>query len=713
MDKASRHELLRIVEAQREKITKYEAKLKDLVVAYKGLAKEKEALDASLKILSQKKTESDSPSSEHKQEGEHQSTTDKKENQFTDPLQATHKGDGKEEEKSEAGSSESDQIKTLTESLLTLTQEKSKLESVYLADKKRLLQENEDLNEKINEEKEKSENDKKKLEKQIQELKLRIREQQTEREKEQNDHALMLRELQKLLAQERTSKDQLENQVDDLKFTLSEKSQLLPSMSQAYEKKITDLTAELKEVRGKLEAEKIKAEMPPEGLIQLQNDMSKMKKEYQLQLLEEQKRSSESQAKLERYRQESENRVSALESKISELSDLVGNYERYKVQDQQTIQKLKDRMSQLDLENTALSRSASQIGNYDEEWRNLEASQLGDLIVKLQGFLREANKRTATPVLLEDLLRDEDGQCPKCRKNREEWENLKEEYERYKLRAQSVLKNKTSKDTGNSKEMDTLKSQLNELRERNKSLHIQHEAELGKEKAKLETAHKTLVSVQEKHKAEILHLEAEYQHQKSELEVEIRKQRERTVSLLAEKDRDIEMLKASMPIYDERYFLQNPPDSGASAEFPGGKSEEERAVSRLLNMSSLNQGDSNLFYRQELSRKEVEINALRKQKHELESALRELQLNSHSKEESLTERIEMLTEEIRRNDRSKAREGANLEYLKNVTYKFLTSFDPKAKQQMLNAITTILQFSPQEKSVVHTQLKSWWAGTIS
>lgn len=259
--------------------------------------------------------------------------------------------------------------------------------------------------------------------------------------------------------------------------------------------------------------------------------------------------------------------------------------------------------------------------------------------------------------------------------------------------------------------METLKSQVNELRERIKTMHIQHESQLDKEKRKVETAHKTLVSVQEKHKADILHIEAEYQHQKSELEVEIRKQRERTVSLLAEKDRDIEVLKASVPIYDDRFFLQNPPDSGASAEIPGGKSEEERAVSRLLNMSSLNQGDSNLFYRQELSRKEVEVNTLRKQKHELESALRELQLNSLSKEESLTEQMEMLREEVLRIDRCKAREGANLEYLKNVTYKFLTSFDPKAKQQMLNAITTILQFSPQEKSVVHTQMKSWWGGT--
>lgn len=83
------------------------------------------------------------------------------------------------------------------------------------------------------------------------------------------------------------------------------------------------------------------------------------------------------------------------------MSDMVGNYERSKVQDQQTIHKLKERMSQLELENTALTKSVGQVGNYDEEWRNLEATQLGELIVKLQGYLHDANQRTATPVLLE------------------------------------------------------------------------------------------------------------------------------------------------------------------------------------------------------------------------------------------------------------------------------------------------------------------------
>lgn len=44
-----------------------------------------------------------------------------------------------------------------------------------------------------------------------------------------------------------------------------------------------------------------------------------------------------------------------------------------------------------------------------------------------------------------DLLQDEEGRCPKCSKHLEELESVKEEFERYKLRAQSVLKNKNSK----------------------------------------------------------------------------------------------------------------------------------------------------------------------------------------------------------------------------------------------------------------------------
>lgn len=145
---------------------------------------------------------------------------------------------------------------------------------------------------------------------------------------------------------------------------------------------------------------------------------------------------------------------------------------------------------------------------------------------------------------------------------------------------------------------------------------------------------------------------------------------------------------------------------GASSE---RQTSEDEAVARLLTTPPTGQGEMTLLYfAQEQARKDVDISTLRKQKRDLETSLRDLQVSTTQKQEQLYEEIEYLKEEMRKKDRSISREDANLEYLKNVTYKFLICHDPVGKQQMLNAITTILQFSPQEKTTVHAQNKGWW-----
>lgn len=150
---------------------------------------------------------------------------------------------------------------------------------------------------------------------------------------------------------------------------------------------------------------------------------------------------------------------------------------------------------------------------------------------------------------------------------------------------------------------------------------------------------------------------------------------------------------------------------GASSE---RQTTEDEAVTRLLATPPSGQGEMTLLYfAQEQARKDVDITALRKQKREMELALRDLQASSGTKQEQLYEEIDRLKEEIRKLERSISREGANLEYLKNVTYKFLICHDPSGKQQMLNAITTILQFSPQEKTTVQAQTRSWWGSSSS
>ena len=149
----------------------------------------------------------------------------------------------------------------------------------------------------------------------------------------------------------------------------------------------------------------------------------------------------------------------------------------------------------------------------------------------------------------------------------------------------------------------------------------------------------------------------------------------------------------------------------------GASSEDEHqasAISELLSRTSLLSGQpaeaALLHFAQEQARKDVEINALRKQKYGLETALRELQHGSMIKEQQAAEQMALLKEEIRRSERNLSRENANLEYLKNVVYKYMICTDSVGKQQMLNAISTILQFSPKEKNTVQQHIAQRWFG---
>lgn len=52
-------------------------------------------------------------------------------------------------------------------------------------------------------------------------------------------------------------------------------------------------------------------------------------------------------------------------------------------------------------------------------------------------------------------------------------------------------------------------------------------------------------------------------------------------------------------------------------------------------------------------------------------------------------------------ERCKSREGANLEYLKNVILSFLMSTDTDSKRHMVNAIGAVLKFSPSENKSIN------------
>lgn len=59
-EKVSRRELQETIDRQSEQLSRYETRLRDLVRAYKGLTKEKEALEKSLSAISTQKKDANS-----------------------------------------------------------------------------------------------------------------------------------------------------------------------------------------------------------------------------------------------------------------------------------------------------------------------------------------------------------------------------------------------------------------------------------------------------------------------------------------------------------------------------------------------------------------------------------------------------------------------------------------------------------------------------
>ena len=111
-----------MISQQKEQIARYETRLKDVVRAYKGLAKEKETLETSLKVITDAVKE---------EESERDEATD------TDCETGSTAG-------SEAAS-QGPKLAALTSSLASVTAEKSQSEAKFLADKRKMKKERDEL----------------------------------------------------------------------------------------------------------------------------------------------------------------------------------------------------------------------------------------------------------------------------------------------------------------------------------------------------------------------------------------------------------------------------------------------------------------------------------------------------------------------------------------------------------------------------------------
>lgn len=696
MEKYSKAELISILKEQNVKLNRYQNRLSDTVRAYKGLLTEKEALESSLKVLTLDQSS--------KPETEKNNSDNKEQNNLKDETLSSNDIQSNEEYLNDLHH----QIKTLSTSLATLTAEKSRIEASFIADRKSLMQEKNEISEKLDKQKKDFIEEKEQLNKQIQQLKLRIRELQLDREREQRDHAVMLRELQHLLSEERNRKESLELQLEEAE-QFAEKSKTTDKRIEEYEKRILELKQHLADLNNRLKASEIKVNEPSPILIELRQEMSDLKAQYNIAVEQEQKRANEAEDKLKNLAVISEERIANLEARLSELSQIVGNYDKLQQQDQTAIQKLKERILELDSEKIALTRTiAGEIENSYEtdDDSNLDVQTLMKKIIKLKKLLKVANQRSERPIDLEAFFcQDNEDQIDLHVKCQEELQQLKEEFENYKFRTQSAFKNKNSKDNEYAKEVQLLHSQNLDLQEKVQIFRFQLENMEKQYKNKEETFQNTIQEMRELHKQNMLELNTEYKSRLNDVENHLKKQRERTLLLLEEKDNEIKLLKLQNPLIS----IQN------KIETKSTQNKQDQVVSELDSLTnmlshSLHSGKSEshlLHYAHELARKDVEIANLRSAKHQAESSLRELQQMALAKEEKYMDEIESLNSKIQRLESNQTSEGMNMEYLKNVVLRYITCRDGFSKHHMLNAIATVLHFTPHEIEQVKLFNQTW------
>ncbi|PRD29267.1 UNVERIFIED_CONTAM: Gcc1 [Trichonephila clavipes] len=642
---------------------------RDIVESYKNLLREKEALESSIKTLTEV------------------SNVTKEENEV-DSIDCENQADEKAflEKRNDLC------LIQLRNSLGTLTFEKSRIENELRTDRKKILQQKEEIEKSFLEKESSWILEKGKLENLILELRKKISEQQREREKEQQDHVLMLKELQNLLVSEKAMKEKLEQQVSELQQKYG--NRVSERKVVEYEKTIEDLQNKLTVSQDRLHAYEKDAKKNASLFQRFKEEMEELKLQYLTRIDEEKKRAELTEEKLKLFTFVKEKRITSLENKISELSTIVGEHDKVRQQDQLTIQKLKAKISQLQVEYSAIAQIPD---------TNLQIWEYADVNTGIQYATNYKQARSQSESSYSGSKIGKDFGFEKSNAHYQaEMIRMKEELEQYKTKAELALKEKYNKtsaallsDAKSGKEIKELKSRIAQLEDQLQTCKSQlklNEEYHNKITANLE---KSCEDLKVQHKQELAQAELSYRTQLLELEHQIQKQRERTLALLEEKDKEIELLKSS---FLTSFMKKNKvSENDLVLENTSKASNQEAAANLLSNSLISSQKDGHiLHYIQELARKDVEISNLRQSRIQTESSLRKLQQKLSVIEDNYSHEVDMLKSRIKLLESSQDEEGTNVEYLKNVILRFLKCNDSSSKRHMVNAISTVLHFTSSE-----------------
>lgn len=602
----------------------------DVVTAYKGLLKEKEALETSLAAHAEATSTKDINRSDSSA-----STGDGPSSGDTCDAAEVNNGNANGEGQSEEKGQLQTQIITLMNSLATLSAEKSRMEASFQADKKQLRSQIAQKEQIIQELHVKAKEQIVRAKQDIDEVKAKWIVERQEREKETNNQMIMLRELQKLYADERHLKENIEMQLNNFKTQFAS--------NEAENSRLRELQQQLKEARAQLKQSQAKAEQSTATaaatdssavLQQVRQEMKQLQEQHAVAIKQEQRRVLRAEDQSRRQAALHEDRVANLEARLAELSNTVGNYDRLRQQDQDSIYTLKQQLHELE---QAQSRATPvpRLLNADADM-----AILVDEIVRLKKLLSTANARSSNPLDLSHVLgsshaaasADSHVQCEQQVQSLQHALDA-EKQQRAQLE-QKIQLQQTHIQTLQDK-VQVLNHNIDEA-----------EQELKQQGDKMRQALKNERTKWQEAKAE---LENETRCKLNELEQLLQKQRQRSLQLLDEKEQEIKTLQTSFEVFHK----PNPTPTETNETFVYSSDADSADVEEMklkVKPKKLSLGDNchMLHYANELARKDIEITALRKSKYAAESTLRKAIQDKVTVQQEMHEKIELLEEQVDR-----------------------------------------------------------------
>lgn len=485
----------------------------------------------------------------------------------------------------------------------------------------------------------------------------------------------------RILNDERHLKDNLETQLNQLKTQFSQTSN--------SDKVISSLNQEISELKKKLKSyENNKLKDDSNVLQALQSEMENLKQQHINNLMVEKQRANEANERNKKLTALHEERVQNLESRIAELSKNFAHYHQLRETDQKSITQLKEKISQLTKESDD-SEAGTLANNSSRKFSNVY--QIIDELQRLKQLLVYENTKLENPVDLGYIFPTSPIKDSDATVSAEKYSIVKNE--RNKLKAENeVLKTQLADQNESLKTLQEKVVVLNrniddyETEIKNKSISLNNE--LKAERAK--------------HREAVNNLEVDYRSKISQLEQQLQKQRERSLLLLDEKENEIRTLKTSYELFIPKKSSNDDDDTMSN----GGRkpSTSQHHLGMVLNQQAPNSNSPEtymIFYSNELARKDMELSSVRKAKRECEELIRQTLKEKIMIQEELDEKIANLEQKVYFLEKMKSREGANLEYLKNVTISYLTTSDVQAKKKMLNAIGAVLKFDDSELTLIN------------